>query len=230
MRSLIFDLGRLLNRSHHSIEMSAGDPPPSHSWDGVDRARTAIEQLNKACAVQPDARNVDPSLTEIDGLPELTSRERALILPLMLSVLGAVDDPVSGVPAEAGDHLMRPFALTELGARTGTLQFPPPQERDAILRVGPLELDLLSRTARRGDRSIDLLPREYRLLEYMMRHEDQLLTRAVLFEEVWHYNFVPKSNLIDVHMGRLRRKVDLPDEQPMIYTVPRKGFVLRAAA
>jgi two-component system OmpR family response regulator len=230
MRSLISDLGRLLKHPHHSIEISAGDPPPSHSCDSVDRARTAIEQPNKTCAVQPDASNVDPSLTEIDGLPELTSRERALILPLMLSVLGAVDDPVSGLSAGAYNDLTRPFALTDLGARTGTLQFRPPQERDAILRVGPLELNLLSRTARRDDRSIDLLPREYRLLEYMMRHKDQLLTRAMLFEEVWHYNFVPKSNLVDVHMGRLRRKVDLPDQQPMIYSIRTKGFVLRTPA
>ena len=227
MRSLISDLGRLLKRPHHSIEIGAVDPPPSQSRDSVDRARKAIEQLNKTCAVQPDARNIDPPLTETDGLRELTSRERALILPLMLSVLGAVDDPVSELSAGVYNDLTKPLALTDLGARTGTLQFRPPQERDAILRVGPLELNLLSRTARRDDRSIDLLPREYRLLEYMMRHKDQLLTRAALIEEVWHYNFVPKSNLVDVHMGRLRRKVDLPDQQPMIYTIRTKGFVLR---
>src|SRR5436190_12022825 len=138
MRSLISDLGRLLKRPHHSIEMSAGDPPPSPSCDSVDRARTAIEQLNKTRAVQPDARNVDPSLTEIGGLPELTSRERALILPLMLSVLGAVDDPVSELSAGAYNDLIRPFALTDLGASAGTLQFLLSHESDAILRVGPL--------------------------------------------------------------------------------------------
>ncbi len=99
-----------------------------------------------------------------------------------------------------------------------------------MLRVGPLELDLISRTAKRGDRPIDLLPREFRLLEYMMRRKDQLLTRAMLFEEVWSYKFVPQSNLVDVHMGRLRRKVDGSDEQPMIHSVRGEGFVLRAPA
>jgi len=99
-----------------------------------------------------------------------------------------------------------------------------------VLRVGPLELDLLARTARRGERRIELLPREFRLLEYMMRRKDQLLTRAMLFEEVWNYKFVPRSNLVDVHMGRLRRKVDQPGEQPMIHNIRGEGFVLRAPA
>ena len=94
------------------------------------------------------------------------------------------------------------------------------------LRVGPLELDLIERTAKRGDRSIDLLPREFRLLEYMMRHKGRVLTREMLLREVWKYKFVPKSNLVDVHMGRLRRKIDGPHESPMINTVHRKGFIL----
>jgi DNA-binding response OmpR family regulator len=94
------------------------------------------------------------------------------------------------------------------------------------LHVGPLELDLIERTAKRGDRSIDLLPREFRLLEYMMRHKGRILTREMLLREVWKYRFVPKSNLVDVHMGRLRRKIDGPHESPMINTVHRKGFVL----
>ena len=95
------------------------------------------------------------------------------------------------------------------------------------LHVGPLELDLIERTAKRGDRSIDLLPREFRLLEYMMRHKGRVLTREMLLREVWKYRFVPKTNLVDVHMGRLRRKIDGPHEPPMILTVHRKGFILR---
>ena len=94
---------------------------------------------------------------------------------------------------------------------------------------GPLELDLIERTARRGDRVIDLLPREFRLLEYMMRRSDQLLTRAMLLEEVWNYKFVPATNLVDVHMGRLRHKVDGPGETPMIHNVRGAGFILRDA-
>ena len=99
---------------------------------------------------------------------------------------------------------------------------------DTVLRVGSLELDLVDRTARRGDRPVNLLPREFQLLRYMMRRSNQLLTRAVLFKEVWHYKFVPESNLVDVHIGRLRRKVDGPDEAPMIRTVRGAGFVLTA--
>jgi two-component system OmpR family response regulator len=96
------------------------------------------------------------------------------------------------------------------------------------LQVGPLQLDLIERTAKRGDRSIDLLPREFRLLEYMMRREGRILTREMLLREVWKYKFVPKTNLVDVHMGRLRRKIHGPHEPPMIITVLRKGFILRS--
>jgi two-component sensor histidine kinase len=104
----------------------------------------------------------------------------------------------------------------------------PPNSRDTVLRVGPLELDLIERTARRGDRAIDPLPREFRLLEYMMRRKEQVLTRAMLLKEVWNYKFVPQTNLIDVHMGRLRRKVDEPHESPMIHNVRGMGFILQA--
>ena len=106
----------------------------------------------------------------------------------------------------------------------------PAESRDTVLRVGPLELDLIERIAKRGDRKIDLLPREFRLLEYMMRRKEQMLTRAMLLEEVWNYKFVPQTNLVDVHMGRLRRKVDEPHEPPMIHNVRGIGFILRAPA
>jgi DNA-binding response OmpR family regulator len=97
-----------------------------------------------------------------------------------------------------------------------------------VLRVGPLELDLLDRTAKRGDRQIDLRPREFRLLKYMMQRSDKLLTRATLLKEVWNYKFVPETNLVDVHMGRLRRKVDGPNDAPLIRNVRGAGFVLGA--
>jgi DNA-binding winged helix-turn-helix (wHTH) protein len=99
---------------------------------------------------------------------------------------------------------------------------------ETVLRVGPLQLDLLDRTARRGDRKIDLRPREFQLLKYMMQRSDKLLTRAMLFKDVWHYKFVPETNLVDVHMGRLRRKVDGSNEAPMIRNVRGAGFVLSA--
>ena len=106
----------------------------------------------------------------------------------------------------------------------------PPKSRDTVLRVGPLELDLIERTAKRWDRAIDLLPREFQLLKYMMQRSNRLLTRAMLLKEVWNYRFVPRSNLVDVHMGRLRRKVDEPHEFPMIHNVRGAGFILRAPA
>jgi two-component system, OmpR family, response regulator len=98
------------------------------------------------------------------------------------------------------------------------------------LRVGPLELDLIERTAKHGDRIIDLRPREYRLLEYMMRRRDQVLTRAQILQEVWSYKFVPESNLVDVHMGRLRHKINLQHEPPMISNIRGVGFILRTPA
>src|SRR6266852_2594125 len=102
------------------------------------------------------------------------------------------------------------------------------ESRETVLSVGPLQLDLLMRTARRGERTIDLRPREFLLIEYLMRRQGQVLTRAMLFREVWNYKFIPQSNLVDVHMGRLRRKIDQADEWPMICTIRAQGFVLRA--
>jgi two-component system OmpR family response regulator len=114
--------------------------------------------------------------------------------------------------------------LVELIARIEALQIPA-TTRETKLWVGPLELDLIERTAKRGDRSIDLLPREFRLLEYMMRRNGRILSREMLLREVWNYKFVPETNLVDVHMGRLRRKIDAPYEPPMIRNVRGKGFI-----
>jgi two-component system OmpR family response regulator len=149
---------------------------------------------------------------------------------LVLSALGAVDDRVRGLRAGGDDYLTKPFAILELVARIEALLRRPVESRETVLRVGALEIDLIERTARRGSREIDLLPREFRLLEYMMQRRDQLLTRAMLLEEVWNYKFVPTTNLVDVHMGRLRHKVDGPNETPMIHNVRGAGFILRTPA
>jgi two-component system, OmpR family, response regulator len=119
-------------------------------------------------------------------------------------------------------------AIADLLAKVEALLQHPTDTRETILNVGPLQLDLLTRTVSRDGRWIDLLPREYQLLEYMMRHQGQVVTRAMLFREVWNYKFIPESNLVDVHMGRLRRKIDRPDEAPMIYSIRGRGFVLQA--
>jgi two-component system OmpR family response regulator len=198
----------------------------------VDWAATGIDGLDKARRGDADAMILDRLLPGIDGLTilEVVRKERVRAPVLVLSALGAVDDRIRGLRAGGDDYLTKPFALLELVARVEALLRRPAESQDTTLRVGTLELDLLSRTAKRGDRPIDLLPREFRLLEYMMRRKGQLLTRAMLFEEVWKYKFVPQSNLVDVHMGRLRRKVDGLDEQPMIQSVRGEGFVLRAPA
>lgn len=198
----------------------------------VDWAANGIEGLDKAREAGADVMIVDRLLPKLDGLTivEVMRQENVRTPVLVLSALASVDDRVRGLRAGGDDYLTKPFAIAELIARIEALLRRPAENRDTVLRVGPLELDLLSRAARRGDRAIDLLPREFRLLEYMMRRKDQLLTRAMLFEEVWNYKFVPQSNLVDVHMGRLRRKVDQPEEQPMIHNVRGEGFILRAPA
>lgn len=199
----------------------------------VDWAANGIEGLDKARSGAAEAMIVDRLLPGMDGLTIIEAlRHEGICTPvLVLSALRAVDDRVRGLRAGGDDYLTKPFATVELVARIEALMRRPVESRDTLLRVGPLELDLIKRTAKRCDRAIDLLPREFRLLEYMMRRQEQLLTRAMLLEEVWNYKFLPPStNLVDVHMGRLRRKVDEPPEPPMIQNVRGAGFILRAPA
>jgi two-component system OmpR family response regulator len=198
----------------------------------VEWAANGIEGLDKARSGTAEAMIVDRLLPGMDGLTIIEAlRQEGVRTPvLVLSALGAVDDRVRGLRAGGDDYLTKPFATVELLARVEALLRRPAETRDTLLQVGPLELDLIERTAKRGQRVIDLLPREFKLLEYMMRRKDQLLTRAMLLEEVWKYKFVPQTNLVDVHMGRLRRKVDGPHEPPMIHNVRGVGFILRAPA
>jgi two-component system OmpR family response regulator len=198
----------------------------------VDWAANGIEGLDKARSTRPDAMIVDRLLPGMDGLTviEALRKDQVRTPVLVLSALGAVDDRVRGLRMGGDDYLTKPFAIVELVARIEALLRRPTESRETTLRVGSLELDLIERTARRGNRAIDLLPREFRLLEYMMQRSDQLLTRAMLLEEVWNYKFIPATNLVDVHMGRLRHKVDEPGEIPMIHNVRGAGFILRASS
>src|SRR5271168_2058978 len=196
----------------------------------VEWSHDGIDGLNMARSMRPDAMIVDRLLPGMDGLAIIdTLRKDQVRTPvLVLSALGAVNDRVRGLRMGGDDYLTKPFAVVELVARIEALLRRPTETRETILRVGQLELDLIERTAKRDERSIDLLPREFRLLEYMARRSDQLLTRAMLLEEVWNYKFVPTTNLVDVHMGRVRHKVDQPGETPMIHNVRGAGFILRA--
>jgi two-component system OmpR family response regulator len=173
---------------------------------------------------------VDRMLPGLDGL-ELIQRLRAqdIRVPvLVLSALSAVDDRVRGLKAGGDDYLTKPFAFAELAARVEALLRRPAETRETVLHVGELALDLIDRQAIRNNRQIELLPREFKLLEYLMRRPGQTVTRAMLLEDVWNYRFVPQTNLVDVHIGKLRRKVDAPSEAPMIESVWGTGFMLRA--
>jgi two-component system, OmpR family, response regulator len=200
-----------------------------HGFEVV-RAADGTDGLVQARESHPDLMIVDRMLPGLDGLSLIGElrQDRQRTPVLVLSALGAIDERIRGLRAGGDDYLAKPFAMGELVARLEALLRRPAEPRESLLRVGPLELDLIERRVRRGQRLIELLPREFRLLEYMMRREGQTLTRSMLFEEVWNYRFVPDSNLVDVHMGRLRRKLDAPGEPPMIHSVRRAGFVLRA--
>ncbi len=196
----------------------------------VEWSADGLEGLEQARSASADILIIDRMLPGMDGLAVIDTlrREQIRTPVLVLSALGAVNDRVRGLRAGGDDYLTKPFAVLELVARVEALIRRPADTAASVLRVGPLEIDLIERLAKRGAREIELLPREFRLLEYMMRHYDQVLTRAMLFEEVWKYKFVPDSNLVDVHMGRLRRKIDNPSERPMIANVRGEGFVLRS--
>jgi two-component system, OmpR family, response regulator len=146
---------------------------------------------------------------------------------LLRSALGKIADQIRGSTTRRIGPSSGP-TLTDATMSPEAETAAAPSDAQTVLRVGPLELNLLDRTAKRGDRNIDLRPREFRLLRYMMERSDKLLTRAKLLQEVWNYKFVPQTNLVDVHMGRLRRKVDGPNEPAMIRSVRGAGFVLNA--
>jgi two-component system, OmpR family, response regulator len=202
----------------------------SHGYH-VDREATGPAGLERAATAAYDVITLDRLLPELEGIAivETLRREGVRTPVLVLSALGEVDERVRGLRAGGDDYMIKPFAFAELRARVEALLRRSPEPRDTVLRVDDLELDLLSRSAHRGRRLLDLLPREFQILEYLMRHEGQTVTRAMLFERVWGYRFDPRTNLVDVHVGRLRRKIDGPGESPLFHTVRGIGFALHAA-
>jgi two-component system, OmpR family, response regulator len=163
-----------------------------------------------------------------DGLTILEAlREEGNATPvLVISALSSVDDRIRGLKAGGDDYLVKPFELRELTARVEALLRRIPDSRVTRLRAGPLEVDLVERSVRRGDHRIDLLPREFKLLEYFMRRPNQIVTRAMLLEDVWHYKFLPQTNVVDVHISNLRRKIDAGGEARLIVNVRATGFKL----
>jgi two-component system OmpR family response regulator len=196
----------------------------SHAMDG----QAGLAALRAGDA---DLAIADRMLPAMDGLSMIEAlRQAGVQIPiLILSALGTVDDRVQGLRAGGDDYLSKPFAMDELVARVEALLRRPVDPRQTVLQVGDLRMDLIDRLVQRGSREIDLLPREFKLLEYMMRRPGQTITRAMFLEDVWHYRFTPQTNLVDVHMGKLRHKVDEANEPQMIVGVPGLGFMLRAA-
>ncbi len=195
----------------------------------VSHAAAGDTALVAASDGQFDLLIVDRMLPGLDGLTVIERlREENIKVPvLVLSALTAVDERVRGLKAGGDDYLTKPFDLSELAARVEALLRRPLETRDTQLRVGQLTLDLIEREAERAGRRIELLPREFRLLQYLMRRPNQVITRAMLLEDVWHYRFVPQTNLVDVHIGKLRRKIDLPGEPTLIESIRGTGFLFR---
>jgi two-component system OmpR family response regulator len=174
---------------------------------------------------------MDRMLPDIDGLAVMRSlREAGILAPvLIISALGEIDDRVRGLRAGGDDYLVKPFAFAEVVARIEALaRRSAIVVRETVLRVGDLELDLVSRTASRLGREIKLLPREFQLLEYLIRNEGHVVSRAMLLQHVWDLHFDPTTNIIDVYVGRVRRKVDGREDYPLIHTVRGVGYSVRA--
>ncbi len=200
----------------------------SHGFE-VEWAGNGKDGLSMALSGHYDLITLDRMLPFVDGLTIVaTMRERSIDTPvLMISALSDVDERVGGLRAGGDDYLVKPFAPEEMAARVEVLlRRRRPAAPQTILQVADLQLDLVARKASRGDLMLDLLPTEFRLLEYLMRNTGQIVTRTMLFESVWGYHFDPGTNIIDVHIGRLRRKVDVPGLPSLIHTVRGSGYML----
>ncbi len=197
----------------------------------VDLAADAAECLHWAAIAEYDVIVLDVMLPDQDGLTVCAElRRRGLRAPvLMVTAHDAVDDRVAGLDSGADDYLIKPFAFAELLARIRALLRREPAFKGALLQVADLELDTASRAVRRGDRPITLTSKEYSLLEYLMRHPHQILTSSAIAEHVWNYDFDNLTNLIDVHIFALRRKLDDAHDLKLLHTVRGVGYRLGSA-
>ncbi|MEO5573191.1 MAG: response regulator transcription factor [Gammaproteobacteria bacterium] len=199
----------------------------------VDHAADGNEGLYRALSESYDALIVDRMLPGREGLSIIAAlRAQGKTTPvLILSALGKVDDRVFGLRAGGDDYLVKPYAFAELLARIEALTRRGNNAmQDTVLRVADLELDLLAHSVRREGKMLELQPREFRLLEYLMRHSNQVVTRTMLLENVWDYHFDPQTNVIDVHISRLRQKIDKGYTTPLLHTVRGAGYCLREPA
>ena len=197
----------------------------------VDVARDGEEGLEYALAAEYDAIVLDILLPKLNGLRLLQElRNQGIKIPvLLLTARDTIENRVEGLDAGADDYLIKPFAGPELLARLRALLRRPPLQLDTILRAGGLEMDTARREVRRAGRLIELSPREFALLEYLMRRPNQILTRTQIAEHVWNFDFYNESNVVNVYIGYLRRKVSRGFDQPLIYTVYGVGYRLGGA-
>ncbi|WP_105400815.1 MULTISPECIES: response regulator transcription factor [Neorhizobium] len=178
-----------------------------------------------------DVMVVDRMVPALDGLTLVKSLRAASVRTpvLFLTAMSGVDDRVEGLEAGGDDYLVKPFAFSELTARINALLRRPPMTAEKTkLRVGDLELDLVKRTAERAGMPLELLPREFTLLELLMRNEGRVLTKTMLLERIWNFNFDPQSSVVETHISRLRSKIDKPFDFPLLHTVRNTGYSLHA--
>src|SRR5215471_7752828 len=197
----------------------------------VDLAVDGEEGLRRGLAGDYVVMTVDRMVPHIDGVEVIRRlRENGVATPaLILSALGEIDDRVRGLRAGGDDYLVKPFASQEMLARVDALaRRSATVVKETILRIGDLKIDLLTRTVSRQGREIELLPREFQLLEYLARNVDQVVSRAMLLQHVWDLHFDPTTNVIDVYVGRVRRKIDSGQPYPLIHTIRGIGFCMRA--
>ncbi|MBS0361872.1 MAG: response regulator transcription factor [Proteobacteria bacterium] len=196
----------------------------------VDWAADGAEGQARALSGAYEAVILDRLLPNVDGLAIVTAmRGAGFDTPvLMISALSDVDERIRGLRAGGDDYMTKPFASEEMAARLEVLLRRRVAAPRSILAVGDLELDLYSRTAHRAGVEIKLMPTEFKLLEYLMKNSGQVLTRTMIFEAIWGYHFDPGTNLIDVHLGRMRRKIDPPGLPPLIHTIRGAGYEMRA--
>jgi two-component system OmpR family response regulator len=195
-----------------------------------DHAASGREGLFLAAGEAYDVLVVDRMLPEIDGLTLVkTARGAGIRTPILfLTALGATEDRVEGLDAGADDYLVKPFAFTELAARLHALaRRPPVLEAETVLRIGGLEMDVLRRVVTRDGRRIELQPREFRLLEYLLRNAGRVVTRTMLLEKVWDFHFDPQTSVVETHISRLRGKIDKGFDVPLLHTVRGAGYCFR---
>jgi two-component system, OmpR family, response regulator len=211
-----------------STYVARGLTEAGHVCDQLENGQDGLFQATRE---DYDVIVADRMLPELDGLSMVRAlRAAGKRTPILfLTAVGGVNDRVEGLEAGADDYLVKPFAFSELLARVNALaRRPPAQEVQTVLKVADLELDLVRRTANRGGQSLDLLPKEFTLLEVLMRNEGRVVTRTMLLERVWDFHFDPHTSVVETHISRLRAKIDRPFPIALLHTVKNSGYTLHA--